>query len=428
MKEILAKENKEATDGALQLLAREAEGSMRDALSLTDQALSFGGDRLDEQTVASALGVIDSALLSDAARNILAGNPDPLLDVVDRVYDFGYDVKQFTKNLLEYFRNLLVVKVSADASRLVELPQEDLDDMRTLVEGTAVDRLHRLFSALLKLGEDVTRTSHPRMVLEIGLIRVAGMGSLQPVEELLGTLRDLGNRPPPIAGGLEGAYPPRRPAAKVELPATASPVTRPARELGGPPWAPFRETAPTAAVVPAATGYSDGADLAAPLPPATEVTKLEAHPGAGGADGFLPHLQEANPKLAAQLKYADFRLNGARLIITVPEEMGFLMPMLTLTLKDELAEAILKYFKRSLDTEVQTGNTGKAPNIRPVDDSRQGGRSGAGKFADTPIQRERREEAKNHPAVREVLKIFESGRIKDIHVVQDAVVPDETIE
>jgi DNA polymerase-3 subunit gamma/tau len=419
---LLQKENKEFTDGAVQLLAHEAEGSMRDALSLTDQALSYAGGTLDEASVAAALGVIDRKVLNEAVRGILAGEPQALLELVDQVYDYGYDVRQFTKNMLEHFRNLLVVQVSTEPSRLVDLPAEDIEELKRQASTASLERLHRLFSALLKLGEDVSRSSHPRMVLEIGLVRVATLGPLQPVEELLGKLRDLSNRPPPIAGGLAGAMP-SAPAAGF----TPTPPTRVAPPVMPPPAPQTR---------PAASGVAvQEPPRATPPPPAAPPAAATPAPapspgGAKSGEGLLEHIRRTNSRISGHLTAARFVLEENRVILQLPTEQAFLLPSFKMALSEDLHRSVAEYVGRKVPVDVSiAGASAFAPSGAPSQPQRtpapqqpqQQQRRRSGMHPETPADRERRQEAINHPAVQEVMRVFDSCRIMDIHLLSEAI-------
>ncbi len=390
---------------ALQVLAREAEGSMRDALSLTDQALSFGGGTLDEQTVTNALGIVDRAILNDAVRGILQGDAQQLLEIVEKIYDYGYDVRQFTRNLLEHFRHLLVVKVAQEPGRVVDLPAEDIAELQAQAEGQGSDRLHRLFGGLLKLGDDVGRSAHPRMVLEVGLIRLATLGPLKPVEELLGALRDMAGRRPPIAGGTGGYVPaaaasPLPPPPPPSFPVAAAPQVRPPAP---PPPAPPPRGEPEAqrAAEPAA------------LPPTT-----------GSGEDFGAWLHRANSKLAAQLRSAEFRVEGHVLRIRLPKEQGFVMTLLQSTQRGELEAAVRGFLGSAGTAAIELIDRDAAPRAQaapaaPPPRARRG---------ESEAERNRKREAVDHPAVQQILKVFEGSSIMDVQLLAEPVAPvDEDI-
>lgn len=407
LRHILTAEQVSFTDSALQVLAREAEGSMRDALSLTDQALSFGAGSLDEKSVASALGVIDRQVLSEAVRAILAGEAQTLLELVDQIYDFGYDVRQFTKNLLEHFRNLLVVRVAPDPSRLVDLPIEDVEEMRKQAADVAVDRLHRLFSSLLKLGDDVGRSSQPRMVLEMGLVRLATLGPLQPIEELLGKIRDLANRPPPIAGGLAGSFPAPAATAPAQPPAAQRPAAVPPIHVAPP--VPPQQTHPR---------------IPPPAPPAPKNTAVFPSPTSEETT-LLLYLRRVNARMAANVQFAEVMNHGDEIVLRFPKEQAFLVTMLKGNAQNEdLHQCVQGFFGRRLPVSVEVGETSNPAIVAPAEP-----RVVTKLVRESPADRDRKREAVDHPAVQTVMRVFDSGRIMDVHLLKDTLVeaePDET--
>jgi DNA polymerase III subunit gamma/tau len=426
---VLEAEGVSFTPGALQILAREAEGSMRDALSLTDQALSFGGGKLEENTVASALGIVDREILGDAVKGILGGDAQALLEIVDKVYDYGYDVRQFTRNLLESFRHLLVVRVAGDVTRLVDLPPEDIEELRVLAADAPVDRLHRLFSALLKMGEDVSRGSHPRMILEVGLIRLATLGALQPVEELMGRLRDMAAQPPPIAGGLSAfptLNPPSNapggpsPAATIGLRGMPEPRTA-ASGLRGMPEPRQPAPSPVTGATHSAPPAPSSARSAPPPPPARAagvVVSESAVPKPG--EDFKAYVQRTNLKLAAQMRSIQVQTQGKQLVMLVPKDQSFLQTLFKGAMEKDLLACAQAFLGPEATLDVRLNEKASSS---PVDEPsrRQPVATKAAQISES--ERRRRGEASDHPLVQQVLKVFEGSTIVDVHMLAEPIAP-----
>ncbi len=407
---ILSAENVEFDEESLALIAREAEGSMRDSLSLTDQALSFGGGRLDVQTVISALGIIDRDILGQAVSGILHGDAQGLLEIVDRIYDYGYDVRQFTKNLLEHFRNLLVVRVASDPSRLVDLPAEDLADMKAMVDEQTVDRLHRLFSALLKLGEDVARSAHPRMVLEVGLVRLATLGPLQPVEELIGKIRDLANRPPPIAGGVGTAAPVGHGA-----PSHAAPPPPMSRDIPPPPPRPVPSRPNVDAGAPREGGPRQPArDAREQRQPAKGGDDDGDLPPAGAGESFMAYLRRVNRRLAAMLNSIQVEEKSGGVIVRVPANQTFLMPMLQNGGPSKELQAAADAFLGAKASVTITTGAHVAAAEAPESEKKQ-------RVQEQQNVGRRKQEAVDHPLVDAVFKVFGGGSIVEVHMLTEAL-------
>ncbi|MBI4746225.1 MAG: hypothetical protein HY786_06755, partial [Deltaproteobacteria bacterium] len=179
------------TDRGLHIIAREADGGMRDAQSILDQVISFAGEDVSDEDVAKSLGVIDREALINVVKSIMERTPAGCIQVVERVYDYGYDVRLFCKNLLEYIRNLTVLKVIKYPGQLIDLPDGEIADIKTLADGFSQDELQQLFAILSRGDEELKRSSSPRLSLEMTLIKMATLRPLIPVSELLERVKGL---------------------------------------------------------------------------------------------------------------------------------------------------------------------------------------------------------------------------------------------
>ena len=235
LEQVLAKESIRAEDAAVQVLAREAGGSMRDAMSLLDQVIAFSGDKLSAEDVTRVLGVADRGILHELATALVEGDAAKCVEVIDRLAQQGFDLVHVAKDVLRHLRDLVVAKVCG-AARPGEVSLRELLDLsdeeaRTVVELAAkaeADDLSRLFQAFSKAYDDVVRSGQVRMALEMALVRLARRPPLLPLDELLARVgeleRRLGGAPPagpsPRSGGGGGAGPSgQRPGASARAPA-----------------------------------------------------------------------------------------------------------------------------------------------------------------------------------------------------------------
>jgi DNA polymerase-3 subunit gamma/tau len=218
---VLALEKIEAAPSGVQVLAREAAGSMRDAMSLLDQVIAFSGDKLSGEDVARVLGVADRAVMHELASALVQGDAAACLAVIERVAEQGYDIAHTTRDLLRHLRNLVVARVGAPTSNqdggpslreMLDLADEEVRDVVELAGRAELDDLSRLFQGLSKAFDDIVRSGQPRMALEMTLVRLARRPPLLPLDELLSRLGDLERRlaggahpgplaPPPRGGG-----------------------------------------------------------------------------------------------------------------------------------------------------------------------------------------------------------------------------------
>ena len=191
LKTIAESEKIKITDRGLHIIAREADGGMRDAQSILDQVISFAGEEVSDEDVAKSLGVIDREVLKNVVKSIMERTPAGCIQVVERVYDYGYDVRLFCKNLLEYIRNLTVLKVIKDPGQLIDLPDGEIAELKTLSDGFSQDELQQLFAILSRGEEELKRSSSPRLSLEMTLIKMATLRPLIPVSELMERVKGL---------------------------------------------------------------------------------------------------------------------------------------------------------------------------------------------------------------------------------------------
>ncbi|GEN36563.1 MULTISPECIES: DNA polymerase III subunit gamma/tau [Aneurinibacillus] len=175
MKQAIAAENITISDQALTFIARMAEGGMRDALSLLDQALSFGGERIELEDVMAITGSASHAILAETALHIKEGAASDALDVVRRLVQNGKSPEQFLDDLLFYFRDLLLYKT---APQLEEIQDRIMLDDKFQELGDVFERSH-LFLIIEKLNQakhDMKRASQARIMLELILIQLCQIG------------------------------------------------------------------------------------------------------------------------------------------------------------------------------------------------------------------------------------------------------------
>jgi DNA polymerase-3 subunit gamma/tau len=179
---------------ALRMIARAGEGSMRDAQSLLDKVISsHAGQKgpIDDAVVAETLGLVDRSLLLSFTEGMLRGEPDRCLEVIEKVYSYGYELSEFTTELLELVRNATFLRLSPGARAYVDASADELLRLESMVEGIPPDVLTRLFNALLDVHDQVSRAARPRIVLEMAVARLATVRPVEPVSGLLARLEDL---------------------------------------------------------------------------------------------------------------------------------------------------------------------------------------------------------------------------------------------
>ncbi len=191
LKRIVEAEEIQISQRGLLSIAQESEGSLRDAQSLLDQVIAYGGREIKDDEIAEVLGLIDRKILSDTIDAIADRDPARCVEIVERIYHFGVDLQHYCRELLQSFRNLILMKVSRHPEALLELPEEELGTLRKQAERFQFDHLNHLFNLLLKGEEEVAQSTFPRTMLEMTLIRLATLPPILPIDEMIKRLEAL---------------------------------------------------------------------------------------------------------------------------------------------------------------------------------------------------------------------------------------------
>jgi len=202
LEKIGAAEGIEISQSGLALIATEAEGSMRDAESLLDQVVSFTGQKVEDRHVIEILGIIDRDTMMGATRAIIEGSPKACLEIVDQIYNYGYDIKEFYKALMGQFRNLLISLIVPQNSML-DLSESDQTEVSRLAEKAGLEKLQVLVNFLISREEDLRFTSHPRLILEATMIKLCRLGEVLTFGDLLEKIESLEKRLIGAPGGVE---------------------------------------------------------------------------------------------------------------------------------------------------------------------------------------------------------------------------------
>jgi DNA polymerase-3 subunit gamma/tau len=191
LKRIVEEEKVKISEKGLFSIAQESEGSLRDAQSLLDQVISYGGKDIRDEDLITVLGLIDRKLLYDTIEAISERNAEQCMEIVEHIYHYGYDLQHFCRELLQYFRNLILMKVSQKPEGLMEILKEEFEILKKQAERFQFDQLNYLFSLLLKGEEEIAQSTFPRVMLEMTLIRMATLRPVLPIDEILKKLESL---------------------------------------------------------------------------------------------------------------------------------------------------------------------------------------------------------------------------------------------
>ena len=190
IKYIAKEENLKIADGAVAVIARMAEGSMRDALSLLEQARAYCGDNIGDKEVRELLGVVPEDALNELVEAIAAGSADRALGLVHTFQKEGRNLQHFCREAIRHMRNLLIARVCGAHSDLIAATPDQRPALAKAAAYFSEEDLTRFFNILLQTDDDLRRKPDPRVHLEMGLLRLIHAGRLAPLEELLADLDD----------------------------------------------------------------------------------------------------------------------------------------------------------------------------------------------------------------------------------------------
>ena len=186
LREVARKESITVSDASLARVARAAEGSVRDALSLLDQVLAFCGSEVKDEDVPALLGMLDRELLLEASSAVAAGDGRTLLLLVERLADHGADYRHFLKELVLHFRELLLLKLAPEARSLEEqLTPEDRARLVPIGEAFSEEDLLRCLDVLLKTDQEMRLASDARVCLELTLLKLSQLRRLVSLVSLV---------------------------------------------------------------------------------------------------------------------------------------------------------------------------------------------------------------------------------------------------
>src|SRR5476651_972419 len=225
LRRIVDKEGIEVGEESLQLIARDAEGSMRDGQSKLDQVVAFTGKTVGSDDVATVLGLVGRDLLLDAVQAVADEDARAAFELSGRAVEMGYDLRAVCRELSRVVRDLLVLTV--DPSRIADpeiAGEGERDRLKALAARFSREDLLRAFDLLTRAEADIRGASQPRYHLEMALLRWIYLRKLVPIEELIAGTSGAG--PAPARAPAKAAAPAPPAAASSRPP--AQPAVKPA--------------------------------------------------------------------------------------------------------------------------------------------------------------------------------------------------------
>jgi DNA polymerase-3 subunit gamma/tau len=257
---IAREENLKIAPGALAVIARMAEGSLRDALSLLEQARAYCGDTIPDKEVRELLGVVPEDALEEFVNAIAEGSADRALGLVHRFQKDGRNLQHFCREAIRHIRNLLIARVSGADSELIAATADQRPGLARAAALFSEEDLTRFFQILLQTDDSLRRAPDPRVHLEMGLLRLINAGRLAPLEELMAELTGAGGAGSSGAGAAGAS---KTGAVAAASRAAAFTSLGPEKKLTAQSFvASTATTAPTAQVAESASGTSRAEHIA----------------------------------------------------------------------------------------------------------------------------------------------------------------------
>jgi len=405
---ILDAESLSADEEAISVVAREAAGSMRDALTLLDQLVAISDDRITADTVAASLGIAAREALYDVARAVLVGDGAGVVGAIDGLADKSVDMQHFARQLLQLVRDLVVLKLGVGDP--AEWVPEEREAAEALIGDVDILELQRVFRATSMVMDEMAHSPNPKLMLEMGLVRVATRPPLQAVSDLVARLEALQSHPGSGGGSSGGPRPPKptpKPAprsakpkaeAKQKAEAKPEPETRPEPEP--------KPQDPNQPIMPA-TKHSGGFHTSS-----GEVLTPIRRAALQEWEELVGTLEQQQPALAAVLEHGIPKAVGPDRIVLSFKDGSFYGRQAE---SPESIAAIVRIAEQQL---------GARPKVEIRFDAQ--GEAATKTVAAVAAQRKeaeadaKRKEALNHPIVRDAVDVFpeSAGKLK-VHIEAD---------
>ncbi len=408
-------EGMKLSPAALALVARQAEGGMRDALSLLDQVRAASGETPSDADVAEALGAVDAAAVSRIAGALVARDGAVVLAELEALHARGLEMKRVAEELVRHLRNVVVTKLVPTSP--VDLPDAELEEVRAQAAAADAAQLTRLFDLVQRAVVDVKLAEQPRYALEVALLEGVFLAPGAQVSELLARVEAL-------AGGGGGVARPTGPGpgpgpTRGAAAATA-PSPRPSPPLRGGEGGTSTTTAPSPRPSPPLRGGEGGTSASTSTPAAAAAEAVHPERSAE-AEASARSRRAADPTERWRAAVAEVEkvsplaapaLREAALLSVADGEIAILLPPGMLgdaaeRRRPEIEAVFARLFGRPTRLVVKRGAVPAAPHAgAPAAPASLAQAEAAERQARSSAVRET---ARNHPNIREAAKILDGG-------------------
>jgi len=364
LRAIADQEGIQADDGALAMLAEAGDGSMRDGLSIMDQAIACCGTTLTADVVRGLVGAIPSETLEEILDAVAENSSERVLRLVDKVVTEGQNPAHFARQMVRFLRNAVMAKVAGADSPLLQISPDERARVARVAEKFSEEDLTRFLQILLRTHSELSYKQEQRFHLELGLLKLVHAQRLLPIEEFL-------SQAPAGAHGTTGSVPlPRAPSA----PPQRLPVNAPARPPEPPRPSPFEQDR-------ARKGAGPKAEMSASI----AVMERNA-PSHNLADRVLQELEGRHAMLAHHLEQGEWKVGEAEVVVRTAASTKMLEMLLVPEARKIINAAASAALGRPVKVQVLGGATNG--NSLPVQAPARAGRTRA---SEDPVVRRMQE-------------------------------------
>ena len=370
LKDLSGRENIEADEDALALLAEAGDGSMRDALSILDQAIASSTGRLTADQVRNLVGTAPSGVLEEVMQAVAQGSSETVLRLVDRLISEGHSPTHFARQMVRFLRNTVVARIAGEKSSLLQISSDERQRVARIAALFEEEDLARHLQIMLRTHSELGYRQEQRFHLELGLLKMAHAQRLLPIEQLLsetaGTAapRALGKssvvpdirRPEPQPSALSTNVSPfaadtaRKGGSKPELSVESTPLSGVHAVAGGAASVVMGSAAP-AVVVQQAEELSP--EVAAP-----EIQKTPEESPTDLRDAVLNALNGAGQRILANLLAAgEWQVEGNDVVIKVASSAAVIEMSLSADAKRLMIATASGALGRAVKVRVAPGGT-----------------------------------------------------------------------
>jgi DNA polymerase-3 subunit gamma/tau len=186
---------------ALNLIAEAADGSLRDAQSLLDQAVAFSGEIINDDDLKEILGVISKDILFECSSLILEQRPAEVFALVEKIIEKGHDLRFFYKELVQHFRNLLLARSVQELKDLLPLNAEEISQLKAEAAKASAEEILRYLVALQQAEPGLRYSSHPQIYLETVLVKLCHFKKIVPIQDLIQEIETIAKETEAASGG-----------------------------------------------------------------------------------------------------------------------------------------------------------------------------------------------------------------------------------